>query len=155
MQHFFIEGTGTLEGRPHLDLHVCLLLIFGITLWKSYELFDESDEMFLEVVENRFFPSRCLSFIDWRVAWCVLCLIYSGKIIGFLNNFWSGLPVEECLIVEELIYRVCFQAENIETVAVLFLKHFLGFGKEVVVGRHIFVNFEICMVKHYNSSHPN
>jgi hypothetical protein len=38
---------------------------------------------------------------------------------------------------------------------VVLLEHFGTLGKGVVDGRHIFVNFEICIVKHYNSSHAN
>jgi hypothetical protein len=64
MEHFFVEGACALEGRPHFELQGSLIFIFCINLGQIYELFDESYEVLLEVVENRFFSASLVSFID-------------------------------------------------------------------------------------------
>jgi len=66
MQYFFVKTTSFDKGIPQLQSQWCVRMIQQMTLIDSNELFDESDKVFLKVMEDRFFPKRKGSFMLFR-----------------------------------------------------------------------------------------
>lgn len=99
MQYFFVKGAGFHENGPQFSCNIGLLLFLSFVLSYPDKLFNESDEVFLEVMKNRFFSCLLLSFFHFFT----LSLIFHGLRMRIpaqrLHLFVMICPVDECILI--------------------------------------------------------
>lgn len=115
-------------------------------------LFDESDEMFLEVVEDGFFARRVLGFMDAGSVGVILGQVGDGEVVGLLNGLGGRVAVQEGLFVQKLLNGILLEGQIIQVAVGIVCERVVAFGVVVVEGRHIFDILGICISKHYNST---
>jgi hypothetical protein len=151
VQHLFVEAASPLERTPQPILQGSPLVGVGLRRQQDYELFYESYEVLLEVVEDGLFTGGVGSFIDGGLIRVILGLVDACEVVGLLDVLGGRVAVQECLFVQKLLNGVLLEAQVIQVEVVLLREHFLAISVIVDGVRHIFAIFGICIAKHYNS----